>query len=277
MDSGDMLKQLLDKFTVEEKVIQEELKLVQEQIDQLESRLNECSTSRDRLSTDRERVFDMMKRYTGGKFDPPPAVLARLDTIAAETLARFDSPFEQAAPRPSTDVVAPLETTRPAPPPPARVEPAFIVQTPAEPEASVVQPSLASPGVDLAASMMPDVDAGRQTLRITGAGNQTAQSLADFGEAALPATEQTEDPATIDWDEPAPPAPPLQTEEIVMPVPPPVEPVAPSQPVAAVSDDQQAQPAAAADTSGGQSSVDFGGEEEADLKSINDALRSLFR
>ncbi|MBY0551413.1 MAG: hypothetical protein K2W95_29300 [Candidatus Obscuribacterales bacterium] len=280
MDSGDMLKQLLDKFTVEESVIQEELKLVQEQIDQLESRLGECSTSRDRLSVDRERVIRMMQRYVHGKFEPPPEVLARLDTIAAEALARFDSPSGFTAAAAAVTVSKPatvFETPRPtAPPAPVAPSPAEQILVAPEPEAPSVQPVPAA-----VPEPVPDIEPGRQTLRMQGVTNPVSRAMKEFTDSEIqPMPDLSDEPATVEWDDPVPPPPPpLHCEEVAEPVAPPLE--APPQPVAADSSlPEQEVPAsavAADNTNQGASSVDFGGEEEADLKSINDALRSLFR
>lgn len=272
MDSGDMLKQLLDKFTIEESVIQEELKLVQEQIEQLESRLGECSTSRNSLQDDRERVFSMMKRYMGGKFDPPPEVLARLDTIAAEAMARFDFPSDSSSA--PVAVAMPVPLVEPSPPAHFASTPPERVYVAPEPELPVVQ---TVPVPELVAPVLQDIEPGRQTLRIHGVNNPVNKSHSEF--PPMPDLSD-EEPTAVEWAEPSPPAPPLQSEEIAEPPAPPLAPASsppPPQPVAADSSPQEAPSAAAADNQQVPSSVDFGGEEEADLKSINDALRSLFR
>lgn len=74
-DSGDMLKQLLEKFSNETAMIEEEYKLINEQIAQLEQRLADCEEKKVAVLKDKDRVLGMRDRYLHGKFEAPPELL----------------------------------------------------------------------------------------------------------------------------------------------------------------------------------------------------------
>ncbi|MBY0356710.1 MAG: hypothetical protein K2W82_01810 [Candidatus Obscuribacterales bacterium] len=63
MDSGEALKQVLDKFTNELAMVEAELNLVQEQIGELETRLTSCASKQQVVTQDRQKVISMLERY----------------------------------------------------------------------------------------------------------------------------------------------------------------------------------------------------------------------
>lgn len=71
MDSGEALKHVLDKFTNELTLVEEELNLVHEQIKEMETRLELCQKKQGTVNQDRNEVLSMLMRYVQGASEAP--------------------------------------------------------------------------------------------------------------------------------------------------------------------------------------------------------------
>lgn len=66
MESGEALRQVLDKFANELALLEEELNLIHEQVGELESQLVICQQKQQSVGLDREKVLSMLSRYVPG-------------------------------------------------------------------------------------------------------------------------------------------------------------------------------------------------------------------
>ncbi|MBX9688376.1 MAG: hypothetical protein K2X27_16830, partial [Candidatus Obscuribacterales bacterium] len=100
MDSGDMLRQLLEKFSNETALIEEEYKLIHEQISQLEQRLAECQEKQGQVLKDRERVLSIRERYLNGKFEAPQSPNTAIEATL-QTQTAVEAPKKPEPPQPA--------------------------------------------------------------------------------------------------------------------------------------------------------------------------------
>ena len=276
MDSGDMLKQLLEKFTVEEAVIHEELKLVQEQIEQLEGRLEQCSRKRVSLAVDRDKVLDMQQRYGKGNLSVSAEVSSKLESTSPERVTGRERPGRQYSPpgEPETPRAAKPETS------PTQAEatpPAEQTYLPDKQTATI--------------ALMQGMNAGQTKRR--------KEQVESVEEAATPILDQVAEVLTPEDDTIAPPVAQSpekssnylsdsiieqaeKEEDYPTPVPPPL-PTTTSQSAPVEPEPPPAPTPAATPVTGIDAVTDLNSDADDEelgsenQKNINDALRRLFR
>jgi hypothetical protein len=249
MASQDMLKKLLDEFVEKEALVSEELKVVTEQIEELEMRLEKCRMRLGSIGTDRNRVMEIKQRYSGGVFYQR-AEQAPMSVPAAQVSTAPAQPPQPVAPK----------KAEPTPvPPPVQQQPQ------PQPEPSYTD--------SVAAAMSPEISTAKPdvTPRSTISGinsllgarrNETSQVSFDQQDyqQQLPTPGQP-----VQQPQPQPALPPVAQPE------PEPEPAPQPQP-------QAQQPASSdkvVDIEENQAEDDSDNSDT--VKSINDALRSLFR
>jgi hypothetical protein len=248
MPSEDMLKKLLDEFVEKETLLNEELNAVADQIQQLEARLGLCHQRLSTISGDKEKIERMRDRYGNG---------SNGGHSASTTDYQYGLPA-QPAPAPQTAAAAPppAAPAPPAPPasqsPPTPPLPTKVTGSPPAPPLPAQQPA-------------PAITALQSALLK----NQSAQAPAPANlppapKPAMPISEQT---LSLDLTS--------QSSEQVAATAGQATEAQPAQ-----SEPTEAKPAEPA-KGGAASVVDLGTDEAAPeddtVKSINDALRSLFR
>jgi hypothetical protein len=111
MVSEDALRKLLDEFVEKEALVREEIKVVQDEITQLEERLQTCRDRLSTLGTDREKVLSMRTRYLEGDFSAAPPVfemqtapgLSQAVAAAESALAQAQASSRQAPKQPTNN------------------------------------------------------------------------------------------------------------------------------------------------------------------------------
>lgn len=252
MDSGDMLKQLLEKFSNETAMIEEEYKLIHEQISQLEQKLAECQNKQVQVLKDREKVLAIKQRYLDGKFEPPPP-------------AELITPDSASSP----------ESSGPTFTKPSGAQISSVSAKRAKKDNIETSPQAAEP-IDPVADLLPPAPVVPDSVP---------------AEPAVSAAPVMEEPAAVPEvipPPPPPPPPPPVAEAAPEPAP---EPAVVQEPVTAAAEPEwdatrvveQVNPNQAQAASADAESAKASGEGEAapegeeTVKSINDALRSLFR
>lgn len=278
MPSEDMLKQLLDEFIEKEALVTEELKVVNEQIVELESRLGVCRSRLSTIGTDRDKVLQIRTRYADGTFYSAPgeitAMVAATAAAAPKGNGRKSAKAEPAtSPPPVTPppvTAAPVPTVsapEPSPPAPTPPAPTPIVASPAS--GGAVQLPLPGAPVELP---IPGAPVANTTSARTGInailGSRKNEAAPPPPAAFMPDQEQpSPQPEVLPNDYEAQWEMAESTE---------VQPSDPSaaQPVPAPQGADTNQPAGSPQDTD-EKPAD---EENSDtVKSINDALRSLFR
>jgi len=267
MASQEMLKKLLDEFVEKEALITEELTVVSEQIEELEARLELCRARLGTIGTDRNKVVEIKSRYAG---------LFYQREVEAPSVVPTAQPQVQPAqpkPQPQAQQAQPKAQTQQKAQPDAKMVPPEFRLAPADPKpqpqaqpAQPQQPAQQQPQAfsdPVAAALSPLVNTVPPVIspRTTQTG---INAILSSRKEPVPGADQPApakiDPATL---EPTQPISAVQPQANVPPPPEPAPPVPQPQPPAP----QTPPPPEPAKEE----------QPEDDLKSINDALRSLFR
>lgn len=124
MASQEMLRKLLDDFVEKEALVQEELKVIVEQIDELERRLELCRSRLSTIGTDRDRVLQIRGRYADGTFYSPsqigeyvaPQPAPKVEKKASKPEVKPEpkaEPKPEPAPEPKVDTKPHIEAASP--------------------------------------------------------------------------------------------------------------------------------------------------------------------
>jgi hypothetical protein len=310
MPSEDTLKQLLEDFVEKEALVTEEIKVVYEQIEQLKGKLEDCHRRLSTIGGDRDKVLRMRARYLEGNFD----VGAASDGVAHEMLqatglAQAPSPpapepakpaQQPAATRPGRAARTPepaAPTTEWSAPPPQQAAPAAPSQPPFAEEAPTEDPG-APPKPTLKGAARNKARPGLSAILgpLRNAASQLGGGLEPAPEEQTQAPQYLTDPSlpvrqlpsiteTGSYILPTVPVSTamgasLPTEELPRPEQDKPAQAAPQAPATNQPTAAQQQPEAPQQADKVVDLEKAEGKEEPDndaMKSINDALRSLFR
>ncbi|HEY9786534.1 MAG TPA: hypothetical protein V6D17_14090 [Candidatus Obscuribacterales bacterium] len=273
----EMLKQLLDEFDEKEALTREEINVVEQEIQELEERIIQSKERLALVAEDKEKIRQMMARYTGeaswtGNNAKPtqPAQEPEKDGNAAPPPSPRQSRLGAASSAPAPVASVPASTPPPAPAPAAPSPAAAIgpaVESGAHVQVAAPAPVEAAPAPEPPPPVTPVVPGASrlekhsQTIEITKPVTQAGRASAEHNIPPAPAAPEV--PVTL------PQAAPLSASPMAaQPEPMHEEPYQESAPASApASEEQPAQPQAGAGEEG----------EDDTVKSINDALRGLFR
>ncbi len=306
MPSEEMLKQLLDEFVEKEALINEELKVVSEQILELENRLGQCNERLKLVSVDRQKVLSMKERYVDAlnNLPAPPASATGANPLSSEVKVqsikemKSSQPEVKSAsasePKPSVASLEPKISISAIEPKVAR-QPAEVGTPPVTEPASRLQPETKPAPRPEEITPQPTVTGPKNTSTepkpsgISSLLGQRGKEAPSEHTDSHPSTQDSIQQAIDSLDGltpeslPAATAPEKDLSELpAQQVPPPASPL-PTAPAATPA--QESPPTPAVDTGAPESTVvDLGATEgesdESDsdtVKSINEALRSLFR
>jgi hypothetical protein len=309
-----MLKKLLDEFAEKEAHTREEINVVNQQIGELEKRIATAIARQTKIASDRDKIWEMKNRYAGGRFyarsvyggSPPtpqpiptavPSVVMTAAPAATSMLSDAASQLFSSPPPTNPQHSGPVPTSPPAsnslftPPPPiqtASSQAALPPQAPAAAPSALAQPMSAQPSAQsqaqapmpqpmpMQAPIMPTAVTSLPPTPIETAINQVnSGTFQALPLAPTPSSQPSADKFDI-LDLFAPlstGAPPAAVSESSQPNENPASadfyssnpPQAPSS--------QPAQASHADD----ESASDLDDENDDTVKSINDALRGLFR
>ncbi|MBI4533665.1 MAG: hypothetical protein HY711_06925 [Candidatus Melainabacteria bacterium] len=91
----ELLKQMLDEFSEKEALAAEEINVIEQQLQELDQQITSCRTRLDLVSQDRERVWAMKERYAGESFlgkNPPPVAEVKSPETARASKSSVEKP-----------------------------------------------------------------------------------------------------------------------------------------------------------------------------------------
>lgn len=285
MPDPAMLRQLLDSFAEKENLLNEETAVVEQQIQDLYARIEECRSRIEAVTSDREKILAMQERYAQlglGKRDEdreapepkaPAKPLAPEKPVAPEKPAAPEKAGWQAGKGSATD----RKSDKPATPASSSL---FKKDSSARPLSTPAKEGKEPPAKEVPAKDSP----AKEVLAKEGPAKEITSDKAghDAQEAAMSKPAAADKPIAM----PArpgggpviksPPPLPPRREAVLPPPPPPAGPFEQVEAESSLSAAEQEATNAQSATASAETQEPAAPEAD-DLKSINDALKNLFR